>query len=107
MKNESLTPDEDTVFHELTRLDVEPNQIPPELFEGFLERLANACNLSLQRTRVAIQGLIDKGKFDVIEEGKEERIQNEREILRDLLLNDPEIRELIREIASDKKSKTP
>ena len=26
---------------------------------------------------------------------------------RDLLLNDPEIRELIREIASDKKSKTP
>ena len=105
--NESLTPDEDTVFRELARLDVEPNQIPPELFEGFLEQLANGCNLSLQRTRAALQGLIDKGIFDVIEEGKEERIQNEREILRDLLLNDPEIRELIREIASDKKSKTP
>jgi len=104
---ESLPPDEDTVFRELNRLDVEPNQIPPELFEGFLEQLANGCNLSLQRTRAALQGLIDKGKFDVIEEGKEERIQNEREILRDLLLNDPEIRELIREIASDKKSKTP
>ena len=98
---ESLTPDEDTVFRELTRLDVEPNQIPPELFEGFLEQLANGCNLSLQRTRAALQGLIDKGKFDVIEEGKEERIQNEREILRDLLLNDTEIRELLKKLVAE------
>jgi hypothetical protein len=99
--NESLTPDEDVVFRELTRLDVEPNQIPPELFEGFLERLANSCNMSLQRTRLAIQGLIDKGKFDVIEEGKEERIQNEREIIRDLLLHNTEIQELLKKIVAE------
>jgi len=49
---------------------------------------------------------LDNGKFDVFEEGKEERIQNEREIICSLLLNDPEIRELIREIVFDKKPKT-
>ena len=63
--SEPLTPDEDVVFREFTRLDVEPNQIPAELFEGFLERLAGSCNLSLERARRAIQGLIDKGIFDV------------------------------------------
>ncbi|MCK9591519.1 MAG: hypothetical protein M0Q91_05870 [Methanoregula sp.] len=99
--NESLTPDEDVVFREFTRLDVEPNQIPVELYAGFLERLANSCNMSLQRARLATQGLIDKGKFDVIEEGKEERIQNEREIIRDLLLNDTEIQELLKKIVAE------
>jgi len=33
--DEPLTSYEDVVFCELTRHDVEPDQIPPELFEGF------------------------------------------------------------------------
>ncbi len=99
--SEPLTPDEDVVFREFMRLDVEPNQIPVELYAGFLERLANSCNMSLQRARLATQGLIDKGKFDVIEEGKEERIQNEREIIRDLLLHDTEIQELLKKIVAE------
>jgi hypothetical protein len=93
-----LTPDEDVVFRELIRLDVEPNQIPPELFGGFLERLARSCNIPLPRARLAVQGLIDKGKFDVAGEGNEEQMQNEREILRDLLLHDTEIQELLKKI---------
>jgi hypothetical protein len=96
-----LTPDEDVVFREFTRLDVEPNQIPPELFMGFLDRLANACNMSLQRVRSATQGLIDKGKFDVVEDTEQERIQTDREIIRDLLLHDPEIRELLKKIVAE------
>jgi len=97
-----LTPDEDVVFREFLRLDVEPNGIPAEIFEGFLERLANSCNMSLQRARLATQGLIDKGKFDVIEEGKEERIQHEREIIRDLLLHDPEIQEMFKKMIAER-----
>ena len=99
--DEPLTPDEDVVFREFTRLDVEPNQIPAELYAGFLERLAISCNMSLQRARLATQGLIDKGKFDVIDAGKEERIQSEREIIRDLLLHDTEIQELLRKIVTE------
>jgi hypothetical protein len=79
--DEPLTPDEDVVFLEFLRLDVEPNGIPVELFEGFLEQLAASCNMSLQRARVATQGLIDKGKFDVVEETKDERMQTDREII--------------------------
>ena len=96
-----LTPDEDVVFREFVRLDVEPNQIPPELFVGFLERLAASVNMSLPRVRSATQGLIDKGKFDTIEEGSEERIHNEREIIRDLLLHDPEIQELLKNMVRE------
>ena len=96
--SDPLTPDEDVVFRELIRLDVEPNQIPPELFGGFLERLARSCNIPLPRARLAVQGLIDKGKFDVAGEGNEEQMQNEREILRDLLLHDTEIQELLKKI---------
>ena len=96
-----LAPDEEVVFREFTRLDVEPNQIPAELFEGFLERLATSSSMSLERTRRAIQGLIDKGIFDVAEEGKEERIHKEREIIRDLLLHDTEIQELLRKLVAE------
>jgi len=96
-----LTPDEDVVFREFLRLDVEPNQIPPELFLGFLERLARSVGMSLPRVRSATQGLIDKGKFDVVEEGPEERIHNEREIIRDLLLHDQEIQELLKKIVQE------
>jgi uncharacterized protein Usg len=96
-----LTPDEDVVFREFIRLDVEPNQIPPELYEGFIERLAKSVNMPLQSVRVATQGLIDKGKFDTVDDGKEERIDNEREIIRDLLLHDPEIRELLKTIVAE------
>lgn len=74
--DEPLTPDEDVVFLEFLRLDVEPNGIPVKLFAGFLEELAASCNMSLQRARVATQRLIDKGKFDVVEEQKGDWIQN-------------------------------
>ena len=104
--DEPLTPDEDIVFSEFLRLDVEPNGIPVELFGGFLEQLAASCNMSIQRARVAIQGLIDKGKFDAADETKDERIQADGEIIKDLLLHDPEVRELLKkivaEISSDK-----
>ena len=43
---EPLAPDEDVVFREFTRLDGEPDQIPAELYAGFLELMANSCNLS-------------------------------------------------------------
>lgn len=99
--DEPLTPDEEVVFREFTRLDVEPNAIPVELFAGFLERLAASCNISLKRARVATQGLIDKGIFDSSEMTEEERIFNEREILRDLLLHDPEIREVVKKIVAE------
>jgi hypothetical protein len=104
--DEPLTPDEDVVFSEFLRLDVEPNGIPVELFAGFLERMAASINMPLQRVRIATQGLIDKGKFDVAEDKKDERIQTDREIIIDLLLHDPEVRELLKkivaEISSDK-----
>ena len=99
--SEPLAPDEEVVFREFTRLDVEPNQIPAELFEGFLERLARSSGMSPERTRRAIQGLIDKGIFDVDEEGKEERIHKEREIIRDLLLHDTEIQELLKKLVAE------
>jgi len=99
--SEPLTPDEDVVFRELTHLDVEPHHIPAELFEGFLERLAGSGNLPIDRARRAIQGLIDKGLFDVDEEGKESRVEKDREIIRDLLLHDPEIQELLKKIVAE------
>jgi len=99
--DDALTPDEDLVFRELLRLDVEPNQIPPELFEGFLHRLAGAVSLPLPRVRAALQGLIDKEKFDTSDESGEERVQKERDTLRELLLHDPEIRDLLKEIVRD------
>ena len=99
--DEPLTPDEDVVYREFLRLDVEPNQIPPDLYAGFLERLAETCNISLQRARIAIQGLIDKGIFDVVDEGNMERMQTDREIILDLLLHDPEIRELLKKIVAE------
>jgi hypothetical protein len=99
--DEPLTPDEDVVLSEFLRLDVEPNGIPVELFEGFLERLAASCNMSVQRARIAIQGLIDKGKFDSAEETKDERIHTNREIFKDLLLHDLEVRELLKKIVAE------
>lgn len=99
--DEPLTPDEDVVFHELTRLDVEPHQIPVELFAGFLGRLASSCNMPVPRARIALQGLIDKGKFDISEKEIEEQIKNEREIIRDLLLHDPEVQELLKKIVAE------
>jgi hypothetical protein len=99
--DEPLTPDENVVFSEFLRLDVEPNGIPVELFEGFLERLAASCNMSIQRARVAVQGLINKGKFDAAEDSKDERIQTDREILLDLLLHDMEVRELLKKIVTE------
>jgi hypothetical protein len=99
--DEPLTPDEDVVFLEFLRLDVEPNGIPVELFEGFLEKLAASCNMSVQRARVAVQGLIDKGKFDTDEEIKDERIQTDREIIKDLILHDMEVQDLLKKIVAE------
>ena len=44
-----LAPDEEVVFREFTRLDVEPNQIPAELFEGFVWRVVNMCWFKIRR----------------------------------------------------------
>ena len=99
--DEPLTPDEDVVFREFLRLDVEPNQIPVELHAGFMKRLAGSCNMSLARVRRAVQGLIDKGKFDTSDEAEEERQHNEREIIRDLILHDPEIQDMIRNMVAE------
>jgi hypothetical protein len=96
-----LTPDEDLVFREFLRLDVEPNQIPPELYAGFIEELSRSVNLPLDHVRVATQGLIDKGIFDSGEVGEEGQIHNEREILRDLLLHDPEVQDLLKNIVAE------
>jgi hypothetical protein len=57
--------------------------------------------MSLQRARIATTGLIEKGKFDVVEDEKEDRIQNDREIIRDLLLHDSEIQELLKKIVAE------
>jgi|GEM_PF-1680366 len=99
--SEPLAPDEDVVFREFTHLDIEPNQIPAELFEGFLERLARSSSMSVESTPRAIQGLIDQGIFDVAEEGKEERIHKERKIIRDLLLHDTEMLELLKKLVAE------
>ena len=96
-----LTHDENLVFQEFLRLDTEPNQIPPELYAGFIEELSRSINLPLIRVRVATQGLIDKGIFDTGEVGEEEQMQNEREILRELLLHDPEIQELLKNLVAE------
>lgn len=99
--DEPLTPDEDAVMSELQRLDLEPNEIPPALFEGFLQRLADSAKIPLPRARAALQGLIDKGKFDSGTESEGEQPQSEREILRELLLHDPEIQDLLKKIVAD------
>ncbi len=96
-----LTPDEDLVFQEFLRLDIEPNQIPPELYAGFIEELARSVNLPLPRVRATIQGLIDKGIFDTGEKGEDEQITNAREVLRDLLLHDPEIQDLLKNVVAE------
>lgn len=70
--DESLTPDEEAVLRELERLDVEPNQIPVALQPGFMQRLARSCHMSLARAKIAMQGLINKGVFDTIDEGLKE-----------------------------------
>lgn len=64
---ETLTPDEDAVLRVLLRMDTEPHQIPPELYEGFVRRLARSCRMSAARVRAALQGLNDKGKFDTVD----------------------------------------
>ena len=99
--DEPLTPDEEAVMGELKRLDLEPNEIPPALFEGFLQRLADSIHIPLQRVRVAMQGLIDKGEFDSGSGSEEEQKQSEREIIRELLLHDPELQELLKNIVAD------
>jgi hypothetical protein len=99
--SESLTPDEEEVFREFLRLDVEPNQIPPDLFPGFLKEMAGSLEMPLQRVRIATQGLIDKVKFDTSEEETQERLHKEREVLRQLLLQDPEIRNLLKNIVAE------
>lgn len=98
---EPLTPDEDRVFREFIRLDVEPNQIPVELYQGFMERLAGTLGLPLLRVRAATQGLIDKGVFDTDTGEIVEKTTGSREILRDLLLHDPEVQEMLQKMVAE------
>lgn len=85
---------------ELVRLDVEPHHIPAELYAGFIEQLAGSLNLPLPRTRAAVQRLIDRGIFDTLPD-EEDRVHHEREIVRNLLLHDPEIRDVLKTIIAE------
>ncbi len=88
---EPLTPDEDAVFLEFTRRDVKPGE------EAMvIDQIAESCNMSYQRTRKAAQRLFKKGYLYNLEDEKEQDEVRMREILRDLLLHDREIRELLK-----------
>jgi predicted transcriptional regulator len=89
---EPLTPDEDAVFLEFTRRDVKPGEEAK-----VIDQIAESCNMSYQRTRKAAQGLFKKGYLYAENEKEHEDVRT-REILRDLLLHDREIKELLKKV---------
>ena len=88
---EPLTPDEDAVFLEFTRRNVKPGEEAK-----VIDQIAESCNMSFQRTRKAAQGLFKKGYLYNLEDEQEQDEIRMREILRNLLLHDPEIKELLK-----------
>ena len=87
---EPLTPEEDAVFLEFTRRDVKPGE------EAMVINLiAKSCNMSFERTRYAARSLFKKGYLYNLEDEKGSDEIRMREILRNLLLHDPEIKELL------------
>jgi hypothetical protein len=88
---EPLTPDEDAVFLEFKRRDVKPGEEAK-----VINLIAESCNMSYGRTLYAARSLFKKGYLYNLEDEKEPDEIRMREILRHLLLNDPEIKELLR-----------
>ena len=58
--------------------------------------IAESCNMSYERTRDAARSLFKKGYLYNLEDEKEQDEIRMREILRNLLLHDPEIKELLK-----------
>lgn len=96
---EPLTPDEDAVFLEFTRRNVKPGEEAK-----VIDQIAESCNMSLERTRKAAQGLFKKGYLYVENEKEQEDVRT-REILRDLLLHDREIKELLKKARVEEERK--
>jgi hypothetical protein len=88
---EPLTPDEDAVFLEFKRRDVKPGEEA-----SVINLIAESCNMSSERTRYAARSLFKKGWLYNLEDEKEPDEIRMREILRNLLLHDPEIKELLK-----------
>jgi hypothetical protein len=88
---EPLNPDEDAVFLEFKRRDVKPGEEA-----RVINLIAESCNMSYERTRYAARSLFKKGYLYNLEDEKEEDEIRMREILRNLLLHDPEIKELLK-----------
>jgi hypothetical protein len=88
---EPLTPDEDAVFLEFKRRDVKVGEEA-----RVINLIAESCNMSQERTRYAARSLFKKGYLYNLEDEKEPDELQMREILRNLLLNDPEIKELLK-----------
>ena len=96
---ELLTPDEDAVLLEFKRRDVKPGE------EAMVINLiAESCNMSYERTRYAARSLFKKGYLYVENEKEQEDVRT-REILRDLLLHDREIKELLKKARVEEERK--
>jgi len=85
-----LTPEEDAVLLEFKHRDVKPGEE-----EEVINLIAESCNMSREHTRRAARMLFKKGYLYIDEDEDERRL---REILRDLLLNDPSIHKILRGI---------
>jgi hypothetical protein len=92
-----LTPDEAAVLAEYHRRNIQPSDIDKKL----INEIAEACSMSLRRAEAAMLGLLEKDVFYVEKEEKrregkkQEQILTDREIMRDLLLHDPEIKKML------------
>ena len=87
-----LTPEEDAVLLEFKHRDVKPGEE-----EEVINLIAESCNMSREHTRRAARMLFKKGYLYIDEDEDERRL---REILRDLLLNDPSIHKILRGITT-------
>jgi hypothetical protein len=90
---EPLTPDEDAVLLEFKRRDVKPGEEAK-----VIDQIAESCNMSYYRSLIAARGLFKKGYLYFDEDKKEQEEERMREILRDLLLNDREMIELLKKV---------
>lgn len=91
------------MFPEFKRRDVKPGEEAK-----VINLIAESCNMSYGRTRYAAQSLFKKGYLYNLEDEKEPDEIRMREILRNLLLNDPEIKELLKMgIVEERKQKYP
>ena len=98
-----LTPDEDAVLLEYHRRNIQPSEFDKNLIND----IAEACNMSRRRAEAAMLGLLEKDVFYVEREEKrregkkQEQILTDREILRDLLLHDLEIKKMLKKTITE------